>query len=63
MCLSSIAYVEVLFSGFLGLKLPFTAMCLTFFDYCVVLYGSVILCVFLTDVAVPGILKDGFSVM
>lgn len=35
--------VEVLFCGYLGLKLLFTAMCLTFFDCFVFLCGSVIL--------------------
>jgi hypothetical protein len=43
-CLSSFGYVDVLFCGFLGLKLLFMAMCLTLIDYCVVLYGSVIPC-------------------
>jgi hypothetical protein len=34
---------EVLFCGYLGLKLLFTAICLTLVDYFIVLYGSVIL--------------------
>jgi hypothetical protein len=36
-----LCYVEVLFGGFLGLKLLFTAMCLKLLDYSVVRYGSV----------------------
>jgi hypothetical protein len=34
---------EVLFCGYLALKLPFAAMCLTLVDYFIVLYGSVTL--------------------
>jgi hypothetical protein len=37
-----LSYAEVLFCGFLGLKLLITATCLKLVDYSVVLYGSVI---------------------
>jgi hypothetical protein len=38
-----LSYAEVLFCGYLRLKLLFMAVCLTLVDYFVVLYGSVIL--------------------
>jgi hypothetical protein len=38
-----LSYDEMLFCGFLGLKLLLTATCLTLGDYFVVLYGSAIL--------------------
>jgi hypothetical protein len=38
-----LSHAEVLFSGILGLKLLFTAICLTLVDYIVILYGSLVL--------------------